>query len=156
MTDPDLKDAALRLLGRREHSRLELRRKLGRRDVTRAAIELVLDELAERELQSDERFARDYARSRVRRGYGPIRIRADLRSRGVEAGLGDRIVDALELDGEPVDWAAVARATCERRFGELSPGDTKERARRWRSLARRGFSAGQISSALEGGSDGRL
>ena len=139
----DIRARALNLLARREHSRLELARKLRQRGMAGADLEQVLDELVAARLLSDTRFAEEYARSRVGRGYGPVRIRAELRERGIDdAG----IQAALAELGE--DWCQQARATRQRRFGAEPPADLKERARQSRFLQQRGFSPEQIRQAL--------
>ena len=70
-------------MARREHSRLELQRKLKARGHDAAEVSGVLDELAERHLQSDERYVEVYVRSRAARGYGPQRIALELKQRGL-------------------------------------------------------------------------
>jgi len=74
----------LGLLARREHSRSELAAKLAARGVGSEIAEHVLAELSAGALQSDERFAEDYARARIERGYGPEQILAGLRERGID------------------------------------------------------------------------
>ena len=139
----DIRARALNLLARREHSRLELARKLRQRGMAGADLEQVLDELAAARLLSDTRFAEEYVRSRAGRGYGPVRIRAELRERGIDdAG----IQAALAELGE--DWCQQARAARQRRFGAEPPADLKERARQSRVLQQRGFSPEQIRQAL--------
>ena len=61
---------ALRLLAIREHSRLELKNKLRKRDYTEEEIQSVLCELQEKNLQSNERFAEAYIHSRQQKGFG--------------------------------------------------------------------------------------
>src|SRR4029434_2125245 len=76
---------AIALLARRDHSRAELSRKLGRylgEDDDSTEINRVLDELDRNGLLSDERFASAVARSRAQR-FGDARIRYDLRRFGV-------------------------------------------------------------------------
>jgi regulatory protein len=140
----DIRVRALALLARREHSRLELARKLRQRGMAGADLEQVLDELAAERLLSDERFAEQYARSRSERGYGPLRIRAELRERGIDDGG-----IALALEALDADWQQQARAARERRFGAEPPADLKERARQSRFLQQRGFGPEQIRQALQ-------
>ncbi|OQX44617.1 MAG: hypothetical protein B0D85_06675, partial [Candidatus Sedimenticola endophacoides] len=73
-----LEQALMRLLAAREHTRAELRGKLASRCAEPQLLEQVIDELRERGLQSDGRFAEQYVSSRMRRGFGPLRIRREL------------------------------------------------------------------------------
>ncbi len=143
--DPDAARAqALRLLARREHSVLELRRKLEQRGWRGELLDAVLDSLVEQNLLSDRRFAEVYTRGRIERGYGPLRIRAELRERGIDGGLAE-----AALAAEAPDWIERARDARLRRFGEALPADYRERARQMRFLQQRGFDSGQIRAAFE-------
>jgi regulatory protein len=142
------KRRALELLARREHSRLELERKLVARGFTRAYVDAALDELERSGALATARFAEGFVRSRVAKGQGPIRIRAELAERGVTAGEhGDPLRNA------DCDWAAAARAARVKRFGAASPRDFKERARQARFLQYRGFDSASIRAALDLDSD---
>lgn len=141
-----LEAAAVGLLARREHSRAELQRKLAERGAPDGLIGEVLESLAARRLQSDERYAESLITSRIGRGQGPVRIRRELAERGVIAAQVDA---ALESAG--ADWFRLARDTRRKRFGEEVPGEWKERVRQSRFLEYRGFSGEQIRYAL--GSD---
>lgn len=140
--------AAVRLLARREHSRAELARKLGERGAPGDLVDQVLDSLAARHLQSDERYAETLVSSRAGRGQGPVRIRRELAERGVAGPLIDA---ALGDTGQ--DWFALARDTRRRRFGGDPPAEWNERVRQSRFLEYRGFSSEQIRFALGGDDD---
>lgn len=90
--------AAVRLLGSREHTRAELDRKLRSRFGGSPRLQDVLDDLERRRLLSDQRSAETFVERRSRKGYGPLRIRAELAARGV---TDDRAAMALEamVDG---------------------------------------------------------
>ena len=157
-----LTERALRLLAAREHSRFELRRKLLRRRASdssqtneraQAQVDTVLDDLASRDLLSDVRFAEAFVRRGVDRGHGPIKIRADLRNRGV---MEDVIDDTLTFSDE--FWLRRARAVQAKRFGggvggdrsdAGAPANRSEWARRARFLAARGFSSDIIYRTLD-------
>jgi regulatory protein len=130
----DLREAALRLLARREHSCVELSHKLSRRGWPEPEVASIIDELAGENLQSDERFAESYARSRAAKHYGPVRIRAELGERGIDRALADRAIRELETD-----WFTLAADWYERRYGTEPAEDIKEKSRRQQALARRGF-----------------
>ncbi|SFN23489.1 regulatory protein RecX [Marinobacter pelagius] len=136
--------AALRLLARREHSRLELSLKLRQRRFENGLIEEVLDEYEEQGWLDDHRFADVYARQRMDLGYGPLRILGELQQRGVHHT--PECLDAMTDE----DWCAVAIRLRERRFG-LSDleDDWDTKVRQARFLNRRGFSASQVERALE-------
>jgi regulatory protein len=141
-TAADAQAMALRYLGRREYALEELRRKLLQRGVADELAEAVVAELAEQNLVSDERYAEAWARHRVQKGYGPARIRAELRGRGVDDGT---IAAALTPFDE--QWHELARAWAERRHrGAL---DEKARARLYRAGMNRGFSHDQVMRAID-------
>lgn len=90
-------------LMRREYSYAELARWLGHRGYNTAVITVVLDQLVETNLLSDERYALALARTRCAAGYGPRRIAAELREQGVAKAI---IADTLVIFRD--DWAEVA------------------------------------------------
>ena len=101
-------ETALRLLTRREHTRLELQHKLARRAFAAELIEQVLDELTRDDLLSDARFAELYTSQRADKGYGPLRIAAELRERGVDPQLADQALAVLD-DFWPENLVRLAR-----------------------------------------------
>jgi len=130
----DIRLAAMNLLARREHSVRELRNKLKHRFPDSDKIDEQLSLLIAERLQSDVRFAQSYARQRISRGYGPIRLREELRERGVsEADV------AAAMDEMEIDWCAVATDVMYKKFGLRDPIDLKEKARRVRFMHYRGF-----------------
>lgn len=134
----------MRLLARREHARSELAAKLRQRGFDGQVIREVLSDLETRGLLSDERFAEEYVRYRYNRGYGPLRIRAELRERGVDDHVSDRWLNDPELD-----WTAAARAARRKRFGVSEADDLRARQREQRFLSYRGFTGEQIRAVLD-------
>jgi regulatory protein len=139
----EIETVAVRLLTSREHSRKELLGKLTSRGYPREQVEAILDNLAQRGLQSDTRFAEGYLEGRVRKGYGPLRIRAELHERGIDE---SRIERALEPYAE--QWWEQLRRVHTQKYGAEPPKDRKELARRARFLEYRGFPAGLIGELL--------
>ncbi|MDP2507240.1 MULTISPECIES: regulatory protein RecX [unclassified Oceanobacter] len=157
---PQLRQAGIDLLSRREHSRDELHSKLTRRfygqidDAIRLSFEPlltdILDDFAQRGWQSDERFARSFLRTRFQRGQGPLRIQQELRQRRVA----DDIVRMTLADSD-ADWFELARAGAAKKLGvrgelaKIRLADQKEKARLYRFLGYRGFNPDQIQYALD-------
>ncbi|MFM9269377.1 regulatory protein RecX [Halomonas elongata] len=138
------RDDAIRLLARREYARGELRERLAAKGHAAVDIEACLLELEEQGLQSDARFAESFLRSRVARGQGPLKLRAELGRRGIDDDIARQAF--AELTSE-VDWFELAAEVLARRF--TGPGETpRERARRERFLAGRGFDFEQLRHAL--------
>ncbi len=136
---------ALALLARREHSAQELRSKLTDRGYESTAVEAVLSSLEGEKLLSDARFVQEFVAARVRRGSGPMKIREELRGRGV---TGELVAEALA--GLKAGSAAGADSARRKRFGAALPKDMQERARQARFLQQRGFSMDDIRKALKG------
>ena len=137
-----LHERALRCLALREHSRLELARKLdglGSQDEVNAE----LDRLVELGLLSDARFADAYVRAKAAR-FGASRLKSELARRGVAAELIGSALDVASGDAEPER----ARAVLRRKF-DTPPADAREWARQARFLQGRGFSTEIIRSVLK-------
>jgi regulatory protein len=143
LDEPACTRTALDLLARREHSRSELTRKLAARGFPDDVVTRALDELERTGVLANARFTASFVRSRVAKGQGPQRIRAELAQRGIVAAAAD---EGLAAD---VDWLATIRAVRAKRFGPELPRDYAERARQARFLQYRGFDSAQIRVALE-------
>ena len=130
----ELRARALRLLARREHSRDELARKLSPHAESQEALESVLDVLVSKKFLSNERFAEVRAHWLARK-YGAAKIRQDLKAKGVEDELVERVSSEGELERAQVILSRKYRV----------PATTREeRARRARFLQGRGFSSDVI------------
>ncbi|WP_199101063.1 regulatory protein RecX [Dyella sp. ASV21] len=136
---PSAYSKALGLLARREHSRRELKLKLRQGGYEGQEAGEALDRLGSQHYQDDDRFAEVLVRTRVAQGYGPMRLRAELKSHG----LPDARIRAV-LEEAEVDWAKSAADQLRRRFGGKAAADMTERARRAQFLLRRGFPAATV------------
>ena len=139
----EVEQAALRLLACREHSRAELRRKLRIWTADEGLLEGVLDALEAKHALSEQRFVQTYIESRKRKGFGPVRIRMELREKGVDSNL---VSDWLD-ENDP-GWAEVLKQAARRKFGYEPPSDFRERAKQARFLEYRGFSPEWIRQFL--------
>ena len=131
-TEPvSLKARAMRFLARREHSRLELARKLSPL-AEGENVEGVLDELAQKGWLSDARYAEQSVRARARR-FGPLKVAHELRCKGI----GEEIIEAA-FRAAGIDGAADMQRIWSSRFAH-KPDNDRERARQVRFLQGRGF-----------------
>ena len=135
---------ALSMLARREHSGAELRAKLAAKGFPADIINDALTELHRSGWLSDERFVEAFIRARSERGYGPIRIRAELQERGID----DELI-ASHLDARDPSWLPRLRAVWAKRFAARQPADFAEKARQMRFLQARGFTGEQIRRVVE-------
>jgi regulatory protein len=133
----------MELLVRREHSRRDLKRKLGLKGIDPEAAEAAIETLAGLGYQDDDRFAAAFARDRAAAGYGPQRIRLELAGHGLDR---DQVEAALEACD--TDWPALALGLVEKRF---RPAELEDPARRRKAvdfLLRRGFDQASAWSAV--------
>lgn len=137
--------AAVRLLGSRDHSIAELRRKLAKREHGEVAIDATIEELEAANYVNDARYAELYAEQRMNRGFGPLSIRAKLKERGIESHLTQQALSNLSIT-----WSEHAESVIRRRFSVQDILDTDQRitARIARFLNARGFASSDALRAL--------
>jgi len=138
-----LRQRALAALTRREHSRVELARKLARHAESAVQLETLLDALERDKLLSDARFSESLVHRRQQR-YGRLRIVQELEQHRLPPELVRETVAGLS-DTE----FERCKAIWEKKFWDV-PGDLAERARQTRFLAARGFDAEVIRRVLKG------
>ena len=144
--EPSLRERALRLLARREHSRAELARKLKAHAQPEDDLDALLDDLARGKLLSDERYAESRAHV-LSRKFGAARIAQELRAKGVGdelAGQAEKTARATEVERARMVW---------RRKFPAGPKTREERAKQMRFLQSRGFSFDVIRAVLGGADD---
>ena len=131
--------AAMDYLARREHTRVELQRKLRLKGYEQDEIDMALDKLIDQGLLSDRRFAEAFAGYRARSGRGPLKIEQELRQHGVDEPLIADVMQSLD-----VDWQVLARQVWHKKFGVL-PQDLKEKAHQQRFMQQRGFEGSMVN-----------
>lgn len=129
---PSLQARALRLLARREHSRLELSRKLAPHVQEGEDLPALLDSLQAQGYISHERVAQTVARVRGAR-LGTARVVQELRHKGLDEEMVRETAQALRSTEHARAWAV-----WQRRFGQVAQLP-RERERQLRFLAMRGF-----------------
>ena len=150
-----LKGRALRLLGNREHSRLELQRKLIAHVRDGTELDAVLDELQARGFINEQRVVESVLHQRAGK-LGAARVRQEMQKKG----LSPLAVNAAvaQLQGSEL---ARAHAVWARKFADQDPGADAAlaatvRARQVRFLAARGFARETIRRVISGLSEDEL
>jgi regulatory protein len=144
---PTAYQRALRRLARRDHSVAELRRALIDRGHEREEVEAAIDRLRRERYVDDTGFAERFARSRMaNQGHGRLRVRQDLRLRGVdrrtvEAGLAGALRE--------VDEKGLVDVLARRYWRQHAAVEPEIRVPRlWAFLVRRGFAPGLVRERL--------
>lgn len=151
LIDPDKKEfnnvlaRGMRLLAIREHSVLELSNKLISKfeDVDVSTVYAVVDELIKLKYLSDERFAESYVRARANKGFGPVKIKIELKGKGVSNSL---IQDYLKHDSGM--WFDNAERQYLKKYGDASVTDYNTWTKRARFMQSRGFTMEHIHVTL--------
>lgn len=138
-------ERALELLAVRERSLADLTGRLVAEGYPERAVSLAVERLVGSGAIDDERFASQFARSRIRAGDAPDLIVARLRAHGVAADLARRTVAALAPDA----YALALQA-----LGTRRPLDEADRARLIRRLTRKGFDTGTAIRAVDARTEG--
>ena len=136
-----VKAQAAGMIGRRALSKSELQRRLIRGGAAEADAQAAADWLEDIGAVDDPAYAAAVVRDYGRRGYGPARIREELRLRGVPRELWEVALEELPDSEDILD--DLIRKRCR---GDLS--DPREVKRLSDGLLRRGFSWSQVKEAL--------
>ncbi len=140
-----IREHALGLLGRRGYSRGELAQRLASRGYDRGTIDILVDRLAAWGLVDDEAYAREVARTILRRKPASAElIEQKLIARRLPTELARRIAAETLADVDAVEAATRLALSCHR---ARSP--EADRRRIGSALARRGFDADVIREVVE-------
>ena len=143
---PSLKGRALRLLSLREHSRVELERKLGRFEEEEGTLTKALDELQAKGFISEARVIESVLHRRAGK-LGAARIKQELQGKGLDPqAVRDAVTGLQETENTR------AQEVWRRKFG-AAPTDAKETMRQMRFLATRGFATDVIRRVVGGKTD---
>lgn len=129
--------SALKMLMRREHSKLELSQKLQAKGFDIVDVNSSISKLVQQNYQSDDRFSEGFILMRFNQGKGPVKIASELKMRGIDT-----------FDLSIFDWFKLAKEIRQRKFGDASELDYKEMAKQKRFLQSRGFNLDQINQAF--------
>lgn len=152
------REAALSLLAHRARARVELRRRLARKEFAEPVIDEVMAWLEERGYIDDRAFAEAFVRDRLRlRPRGRMGLRQELRRKGLDDAVSDAAIDAVMDAGDVSERdlardAAAAWARKNRSAVRAARGSGEERLkvrrRLYGHLARRGFTSEAVRNAI--------
>ncbi len=143
------KEAAIMYLGHRSRTEHEVRTKLKGKDFEEGIINQVISRLYELSYLNDEQFASRYTQNRFQyKGYGPQRIRTELRRLGIAPALIEQALEALLPTNEVVDRALVE---AEKRLRRLrnEKDHYKKRRKLFDFLVRRGHTSEVAREVIE-------
>jgi len=140
---PSLKGRALRLLSQREHSRIELERKLAQHEEVAGELAKALDELQARDFINDARAVESVVHRRANK-LGTARVKQELAAKGLS---GETVAAALE-DLRETELSR-AREVWRKKFDQPAT-DAQERAKQVRFLMTRGFNAEVVRKIVQG------
>lgn len=141
LTGTRLRSYAFALLTRKEYAKAELIAKLSLYAQDRDEVLALVEELSERQYQSDQRVAEMVLSSQIRKGKGPNRIKQALKHKQLDSNL------ILE-DIQDVDWFEQAYQLKVKKFGTQIEKDPKQKAKQIRFLKYRGFDMNVIMKAI--------
>lgn len=135
------KAAAADLIGSRALSKKELTRRLVRKGNDEADARAAAEWLEDIGAVNDPAYAAALARHYGGKGYGPARVREELRRRGIDRELWDGALEEMPEAEEILD--RLIQKKCK---GDLS--DPREKKRVSSALMRRGFGWGEVKAAM--------
>ncbi len=144
-------NSALNSLDYRDHSEKEIRAKLLRKHDADYVDEAV-EKLIELDLVNDERYAENYARELFeRKKFGKMRIKSELRAKGISADIANAAVEELFEEEEPDNVQRIVDIIGKRYYNRMN--DEIGRKKVFSALQRMGYSFSDIREAMSEFSD---
>ncbi|NTS78100.1 regulatory protein RecX [Catenovulum sp. SM1970] len=128
-------------LSRREHSCLELQKKLAEKGIDKAIHKTLIEHFIAQGYQSDRRYMEMIIRAKANKGYGPNHIKQLLKQQQVD--ISD--FNALVLENE-INWFDIGYRTFCKKFGEQVSNDFKTKQKQQAYMIKKGFSFDCIKS----------
>ena len=143
-------DYALNLLSARPYTIRNLERKLVRKVYPPAEIESTIERLIASGLLDDNRYAQQFARSKLLgAGGSKRRLRQQLYQRGIPNSVADPAIDSV-IEDESIDLSVVIEKDARKKLaslGDLEPLVVKRRL--FSHLARRGYDIDMINTVMK-------
>lgn len=144
-------NSALNSLDYRDHSEKEIRAKLLRKHDADYVDEAV-EKLIELDLVNDERYAENYTRELFeRKKFGKMRIKSELRAKGISADIANAAVEELFEEEEPDNVQRIVDIIGKRYYNRMN--DEVGRKKVFSALQRMGYSFSDIREAMSEFSD---
>ncbi|HAY72273.1 MAG TPA: hypothetical protein DCY31_00190 [Ruminococcaceae bacterium] len=144
-------NSALNSLDYRDHSEREIRTKLLRK-YDADYVEEAVGKLIDLDLVNDERYAENYARELYEhKKFGKMRIKSELRAKGIAADIANEAVDALFEDEDPDNIQRIVDIIGKRYYNRMN--DDVGRKKVFAALQRMGYSFSDIREAMSEFSD---
>jgi len=137
-----LRKSMMGLLARREHSKQELLQKMLVKGFDIDMININIDDFIKHDWQSDNRFAEMLLRSRQLKCHGPVKIKMELKHKGVSE---DIIYQCME---QPYNWSELASMAFTKKYSVVAVNQN-EKNKQYRFLLQRGFTLEHIKKALK-------
>lgn len=139
-------ESALRLISYRDRAEAEIRRRLGGNDFPEDVVDEVVDRLSRMGLLDDEKFSRDWVKSRtVSKPMGRTRLAWELRAKGVDQLAVEQALEGLDENAE----CEMALSLVLKRAEKSDTSDPSFRDKTASFLRRRGFRWDAIARALD-------
>ena len=139
----DVLSKAIALLARREHGAKELEAKLSAKKYPEQFISEAIAELLEKRLLSDDRFAESYIRARQNKGFGPQKIKIELRHKGID----NVLIDQYLMESSTI-WYEIAENEYKKKYRAQPANDYNTWAKQAKFLQGRGFTNDHIYHVL--------
>ena len=96
-----IKQRAFRLLGRRQHASIELRRKLWNKDYEQKLIDKVIEDLQKNGYLDDQEFIRAFVAEKSKtKNWSTKKIKSELLKRGIDSKLADRMLNGQTVESD--------------------------------------------------------
>ena len=140
------KNIAFRLLKYRDRSEKEIVNRLKKKKVSREVIEKVIAELKSLSLLDDRKFAKSWIQERIRKGYGLLKIKVELKEKGIDQDLLKDLLQDINKDA----WVLPQiRELVQKRIKKYNKIDLNVKRKILSYLVRRGFPYEKVIRVLK-------
>ena len=140
------KNLAFRLLKYRNRSEKEIVNRLKGRKISKEVIEQVITKLKSLSLLDDRKFAESWIRERIRKGYGLLKIKSELKEKGIRQDLLEDLLEDFNKD----EWVLLQiKKLAQKKIKKYNKIDLNIKRKILSYLVRRGFPSEKVIRVLE-------